>query len=222
MAKLYAPIKLIIADDHELMRDGFRVMASRLQELEVIGEAENGEELVELTKELQPDIVITDIVMPKMDGIKATRKIKAAFPHIGVIALSMFDDENLIIDMLEAGAKGYLIKNAHKNEIIEAVKTVYLEKAYYCNHTSLRLAQMIARSRYDPYKKNPKFQFSEREMEVIRLMADGLVSKEIADRMGLKTRTIESYREKIMEKMDVNNIAGVIVYAIKNGLVKIN
>lgn len=220
MKKVYNPIKVVIADDHELIRDGFTVMASRLEELELIGEAENGEELIKICRDLQPDIVITDVLMPKMDGIQATRKIKEEFPHIGVIALSMFDDENLIIDMLDAGAKGYLIKNAHKSEIVEAVKTVYQDRIYYCNHTTQKLAIMIASKKYHPHKKPVQPKFSERELQIIRLIAEGLASKEIADKLGLKKRTVESYREHILHKMEVNNTAGLLFmpYGIRSFL----
>src|SRR5215213_2604658 len=133
MSNHYLPIRVVLADDHEIFRDGFRVMLKKQDSVELIGEAGNGEELLEQVQELQPDIVITDIKMPKLDGINATKILAKKYPHIGVIALSMFDEENLIIDMLEAGAKGYLLKNAHKNEIIAAVESVFKNQIYYCN-----------------------------------------------------------------------------------------
>lgn len=220
MSTLHRPIRIIIADDHELYRDGFRSMLTRLPELELLGEATDGEELLQLTAEVQPDVVVTDIKMPRMDGIEATRHIKKEFPSINVIALSMFDDESLIIDMLEAGAKGYLLKNAHKEEIVEAVKTVFKNDVYYCNQTTIKLAQLIASSKFNPYRKKARPVFSEREVQVIEQLIEGLSSKQIGEKLGLKQRTIESYREKIMEKMGVNNVAGVIVYAMKNGFAK--
>ncbi|HEV7620218.1 MAG TPA: response regulator transcription factor, partial [Flavisolibacter sp.] len=143
-------IRVIIADDHELYRDGFRSMLKRIPELDLVGEAADGKELLQLTCELQPDVIVTDIKMPRMDGIEATQLIKKDFPGINIIALSMFDDESLIVDMLEAGAKGYLLKNAHKEEIVEAVKAVYKNEVYYCNQTTLKLAKMIAASNYNP------------------------------------------------------------------------
>jgi DNA-binding NarL/FixJ family response regulator len=221
MEKNYRPIKIVLADDHELIRDGFEVMVSRLPDIELVGTATNGQELVALTDSVQPDVVITDIKMPKMNGIQATREIRERHPQINVIALSMFDDESLIIDMLEAGAKGYLLKNAHKSEIEQAVKTVYRDEVYYCGQTTVKLARLIAGSKYNSGKKVARPEFTPREIEVINLISEGLASKEIAERMGLKTRTIESYRERIMEKMNVNNTAGLIVYAIRNGLCKI-
>jgi DNA-binding NarL/FixJ family response regulator len=221
MDNAYSPISLVIADDHEIFRDGFRAMAKKFPEVKLIGEAENGKELVHLAERLRPDVVLTDIKMPGMDGIEATRELLKLKPLIPVIALSMFDEDNLIIDMLEAGAKGYLLKNAHKDEIIEAIKAVNQGKTYYCKHTSAKLLQMIAKSEFNPYKKTPKPQFNEREIEVIRLICDQFSNKEIAEKLSLSIRTIEGYREKILEKMEVHNTAGIVVFAIKTSIYKI-
>lgn len=213
-------IKIIIADDHELFREGFKAMIRHMPEARVIGEAENGEMLLTLTEKLQPDLVFMDIAMPKINGIEATKKITAQSPHIRVIALSMFDDENSIVDMLEAGAKGYLVKNAHKTEIMQAIKTVYAGNNYFCKLTTSRLAQLIANNRYHPHRKMLKTEFTTRELEIIALVARGLSSKEIAATVNLTPRTVESYREKIMQKMEVNNTAELIIYAIKHRLYK--
>jgi DNA-binding NarL/FixJ family response regulator len=218
---MYAPIRIIIADDHEIFRDGFKVMLKKQTEVEVIGEAENGRELLELAKTHQPDVVITDVKMPLMDGIEATKQIKKELPHIEVIALTMFDEENLVIDMLEAGAKGYLLKNTNKAEVVQAVKAVYRQETYYCNSTSNKLAQMIAKSRFNPYKSIPKPAFNEKEIEIIRLICKELSNKEIASELGLSTRTIEGYREKILEKIDAKNIAGLVIYAIRNNIYQV-
>ena len=221
MTKNYVPISIVIADDHEIFRDGFRAMTKKFPEVKLIGEAENGRDLIELIEKTKPDVVLTDIKMPKMDGIEATRQLIKSKSNVNIIALSMFDEDNLISDMLEAGAKGYLIKNANKEEIIEAIKTVNRGKTYYCKDTSARLLQMISNSKFNPYKKTPKPQFTERELEVIKLICDQLSNKEIAERLNLSIRTIEGYREKILEKMDVHNTAGIVVYAIKTSIYQI-
>ena len=217
----YSPIRVIVADDHEIFRDGFRALLKKQQDIELVAEAENGKELLELTQKFKPDVVITDIKMPKSDGIQATRILEEKYPHIGVIALSMFDEENLIVEMLEAGAKGYLLKNAAKDEIIEAIKTVFHNGTYYCHHTSNRLAQMIASSKFNPYRKSKTPNFNEKEIEIIQKICEGLSSRNIADTLHLSIRTIEGYREKIQEKMKVHNTAGIVVYAIKKGIYKI-
>jgi DNA-binding NarL/FixJ family response regulator len=214
-------IRIIIADDHEIFRDGFKLMLTKQKDIELIGEAENGKELFELTEKLQPHVVITDIKMPIMDGIEAAKKISATFENIGIIGLSMFDEDDLIIDMLEAGAKGYLLKNANKEQIADAIQTVYGGDPYYCKTTSNKLTQMIAKSRFNPYHKKEKTEFSDREKEIIQLICQELTNKEISDKLFLSSRTVEGHRLKIMEKMSVKNPVGLIVYAIKNGLFKV-
>ena len=215
-----ADIKLIIADDHEIFRDGFKLMLSKFPEIKLVGEAANGRELLELIEKENPDVILTDIKMPVMDGIEATKKIAALYPDKGVIGLSMYDDDELIIEMLEAGAKGYLIKNAGKDQIIEAIKTVYNDEPYYCRTTSNKLTQMIAKSRFNPYKKTEKAEFSEREKEIIDCICDEMTNKEIGDKLFISVRTVEGHRLKILEKMNVKNTVGLVVYAIKNGIVK--
>lgn len=217
----YLPIRIVLADDHEIFRDGFRVMLKKQASVELVGEAGDGEELIKLVEEVQPDIVITDIKMPKLDGIGATKILTKKFPHIGVISLSMFDEENLIIEMLEAGAKGYLLKNAHKNEIIAAVESVYNNQTYYCNHTSRKLTKMIAESSFNPNRRSSKPEFSEREISVMRFICQELSNREIALQLKLSVRTIEGYRERIQEKISARNTAGIVVYAIKNRIYQV-
>jgi DNA-binding NarL/FixJ family response regulator len=212
------PIKLIIADDHEIFRDGLRLMLQKQPEINLLAEAEDGKELIEHIKHLQPDVVITDIKMPRMDGATAAKHITEHYPTIGIIALTMFDEDDLIVDMLEAGAKGYLLKNADKHEMVEAIRSVYNNEPYYCKHTSHKLAQMVARSKFNPYKQQLSPVFNEREKEIIGCICDGLTNKEIAARVFLSVRTIEGLRMKILEKMNVKNTAGIIIYAIKNDL----
>src|SRR5215831_7426847 len=176
----YSPIRVIVADDHEIFRDGFRALLKKQQDIELVAEAENGKELIDLAAKHKPDVIITDVKMPRLDGIEATKVIEEKYPDIGVIALSMFDEDSLIVDMLEAGAKGYLLKNAGKEEILEAIKTVYNNGTYYCHHTSNKLAQMIASSKFNPYRKSKTANFNEKEIEVIQKICEGYSSKEIA------------------------------------------
>jgi DNA-binding NarL/FixJ family response regulator len=213
-------ISLVIADDHEIFRDGLALMLSKQDGLSLLGQAENGKQLIELVDEKQPDIVITDIKMPIMTGIEATRLLLQKYPGLKIIALSMFDEENLIVDMLEAGAKGYLLKNADKKEILEAIDTVYEDNIFYCRHTSARLASLIVKRRLDPAKKKKEFQFSDREKEIITLICRQLTAQQIGERLFLSKRTVEGYRTKIMEKMDVRNTAGVVIFALKNSLIR--
>jgi len=166
-------------------------------------------------------VVLTDIKMPIMDGIEATRLLVKQKPNINIIALSMFDEDSLIVDMLEAGVRGYLLKNTNKDEIIEAIKTVNKESTYYCKHTSAKLALMIAKSKFDPYKKIAKPQFKEREIDIIRMICDQFSNKEMAEKLNLSIRTIEGYRERIQGKLDVRHTAGIVIFAIKTGIYQI-
>lgn len=216
--KTLGNIRVIIADDHEIFRDGLRLMLQKQPDIELVGEAEDGRELIETARQMLPDVVITDVKMPRMDGTAATRYLTEHYPTIGIIALTMFDEEDLIIDMLEAGARGYLLKNADKNEMIEAIKCVYEQEPYYCKHTSQRLAQMVAKSKFNPYKQKAKPEFNEREKEIVQYICEGLTNKEIAEKVFLSVRTVEGLRMKMMEKMNAKNTAGIIIYAIKNAL----
>jgi DNA-binding NarL/FixJ family response regulator len=215
------PVKIIVADDHQMIREGFSTMFQKHQYISIAAEASNGVELVELTTIIKPDVVITDIKMPKMDGIEATRIINEKFPQIGIIAFTMYEEETSIIDMLEAGAQGYLIKSAAKEEIIEAINAIVEHRTYYCRETSTRLAQLITKSKFNPHKKISQSIFSKREKEIIVLICDGFFNKEIASQLNLSVRTVESYRERIQEKMQVKNTAGVVVYAIRKGIYKL-
>ena len=214
-------IKIIIADDHEMYRDGFKLMLTKQADIQLTGEAENGRELLELVAEMRPDVVVTDIKMPVMDGIEAARKISEQYPDVGIIGLSMFDEDDLIVDMLEAGAKGYLLKNASKEQIGEAIRTVYSGDPYYCKSTSRKLTEMIAKSKFNPYRKKEKVEFTERETEVIELVCQELSNKEIAEKLFLSIRTVEGLRLKVAEKMSVKNPVGMVLYALKHGIVKL-
>ncbi|HEY0433043.1 MAG TPA: response regulator transcription factor [Chitinophagaceae bacterium] len=220
-AKTYAPIRIVIADDHEIFREGMEVLLKKQPEMELVGDASNGRQLIDIIPRLSPDIVLTDIKMPVMDGLEAARIIHDKYPHIGIIALSMFEDENLIVDMLEAGAKGYLIKNAHKSEVVAAILSVYNQESYFCNHTSMKLARLIGRSRFNLSKDPVRAVFTTKEREVIGLICAEYSNKEIGAKLNLSPRTIEGYREKILEKMNVKNSAGIVVYAIKHGIYKL-
>lgn len=216
---MHGTIRLVIADDHEIFRDGLSLMLSKQQHIQLAGQAENGRDLIALVNKVQPDVIMTDVKMPVMDGIEATRTLLAQHPDLKIIALSMFDEENLIVDMLEAGAKGYLLKNADKQEILDAIHSVYEDKNYYCHHTSSKLASLISKSRFNPYKKKDPVSFTERETEIIRLICQQLTAQEIADKVFLSKRTVEGHRTRILEKMNVKNTAGVVIYALKHKLV---
>lgn len=212
-------IRLVIADDHEIFRDGLALMLSKQQHVQLAGQASNGRELLELVDRVKPHIVMTDIKMPVMDGIEATKLMLQQNPDLRIIALSMFDEENLIVDMLEAGARGYLLKNADKQEILEAIHSVSEDKTYYCRHTSARLATMIVKSKFNPNKKAEPVSFNERETEIIRMICQQCTTQEIGEKLFLSKRTVEGYRTRILEKMNVKNTAGVVIYALRHHII---
>jgi DNA-binding NarL/FixJ family response regulator len=217
------PINILIADDHEVYRDGLKLMLAKEKTYHIVGEAENGLELISLAKETSPDIILTDIKMPKADGIEAARRIHEQNENIGIIALSMFNEESLVIDMLEAGAMGYLLKSSDKSEIIDAINMVYNHHPYYCKSTSARLAITITESKFNPYRKSQaEAIFSQKEIEIICLICEEYSAKEIGDKLFHSTRTVEGYRSKILEKMNVRNTAGIVIYAVKHGIYKVS
>ncbi|MDB5252181.1 MAG: LuxR family transcriptional regulator [Flaviaesturariibacter sp.] len=213
-------LRVVIADDHEIFRDGFRVMLKKQAGIELVGEASNGEELLTITASLKPDVVITDIRMPRLDGIEATRRLQKEQPGVAVIALSMFDEEHLIVEMMEAGAKGYLLKNAQKEEIVEAIETVANDATYFCKHTSKKLIGLFGESHFNPFKKRSPNDLNEKELQILGLICDEYSSKEIASLLRMSTRTIESYRLTLLDKIGARNMAGLVIYAVKNGIYK--
>ncbi|TDX00024.1 response regulator transcription factor [Dinghuibacter silviterrae] len=216
-----APIRLVIADDHEIFRDGLALMLSRQKHMILAGQASDGTELLSLVRETTPnvDVVLADIKMPNMDGIEATKVLLKEFPDLRIIALSMFSEENLIVEMLEAGAKGYLLKNADKQEILDAIASVMDNREYYCRDTSATLAGMIVKSNFNPFRKREVVEFSDREMEIIKLICRQFTAQEMGESLFLSRRTVEGYRTRILEKMNVKNTAGVVIYALKNKLI---
>lgn len=211
---------LIIADDHEIFRDGLALMLAKQETVQLVGQAGDGQELIRLVDEHHPDMVLTDIKMPRMDGIKAARTLLQRYPDLKIIALSMFEEEDLIVEMLEAGARGYLLKNADKQEIMEAILTVDEGNIFYCKHTTARLASLIVKSKFDAHKRAQNHLFTDREKEIVRLICKQHTAQEIGDLLYLSKRTVEGYRTRILEKMDVKNTAGVVIFALKHGIIK--
>jgi DNA-binding NarL/FixJ family response regulator len=214
-------IKVLLADDHEIFLDGLQAMLQKQSNLAVTGLALNGQECIRLAETTMPDIILTDIMMPVMDGIVATKYLSDHYPAVSIIALTMFDQDNLIIDMLEAGANGYLLKNAHKSEILEAIHSVYHHIPYYCRSTTTRLARLIGQSRFNPHRHARDIPFSDREKEIIRLICEEKTTKEIAEQLCMGSRTVEGYRIKMLEKMQVRSVAGIVIYAIKHKLFEV-
>jgi DNA-binding NarL/FixJ family response regulator len=211
------PIKIIIADDHPLCLMGFKKML-RMPEFELIGEAINGKELVELAIKLKPDVILTDIKMPYMDGIEATKILSKGLPDTGIIAMSILDEYSLIMDMIDAGAKGYLLKSASPIDVIAAIHAVNKGETYYCKETTQQMVKMLDKTDNKPILVDLKPELTEREIAIIKSICEGMSNKEIANQFGIRKRTVEWNREEILKKLHARNTAGIIVFAIKNKL----
>lgn len=213
-------ITIVIADDHPAFLEGLKTMLKREKSIDLIGEAENGVKLLSVLSRVQPDVIIIDIHMPKMDGIEAIRHITVLYPEIRILALTMQNQDYMIVDVLEAGALGYLLKDANKTEILEAIETVYLHQPYYSKTISFDTIKRISASQFNPHK-NTKFNLTDIDKQIIYCICKEMTSKEIAAELFLSIHTVESYRKDISKKIGAKSMAGVVIFAIKMGIFKV-
>jgi DNA-binding NarL/FixJ family response regulator len=210
-------ILIILADDHKIVRDGLRSLIDKEDNMEVIAEAVDGNQAVELSVKLSPQVVIMDIAMPDLNGIEATSQIIAAVPQCKVIALSMHADKRYVMEMLKAGASGYLLKDCAYEELIRAIHTVLADKTYL----SQSVAEIVVGDYLQQVQKNDGSAFSvltPREREVLQLLAEGNSTAHIATKLYVSVKTIETHRQHIMEKLNIHNVAELTKYAIREGL----
>tara|TARA_R110001592_G_scaffold140938_1_gene362103 strand:- start:8442 stop:9083 length:642 start_codon:yes stop_codon:yes gene_type:complete len=209
-------IRLLLADDHGIIRDGIKLMLNKTPEVEIVAEANNGQEVLDYLekKSKSIDVVLMDINMPVMNGIEATQILTDKYKNINVLALTMHIEETYISNMLKAGALGYILKESNKNDLIEAIKSVATGKKYYSNDVSVALINSLMTS--DQNKDN---ELSERELEVLTYISSGLTNNEIGEKLFISGRTVETHRRNILSKLDVKNTAEMIRYAIRNNLV---
>ena len=210
--------KIILADDHEVFLDGMLRAFENHPEYEIAATYRNGEQLVRGVRIHRPDVVITDISMPVLNGIDAIAQIKADYPELLCIVLTNFDSDHLILNALEAGAFSYVNKAMPKEEIFAAIASSINEIPYYCKSTSQRILRLIANIEFGTHKKRTEL-FNETEKKIISLFVKDMLVKEIAAELCLGDRTVERYKAKIMEKMGVKTTAGIVVYSIRNKLV---
>jgi two-component system, NarL family, response regulator NreC len=210
-------ISILIADDHKIMRDGLRSLVEKETDMEVVAEADNGRSTVNLAIELSPAVILMDISMPDMNGIEATRQILAALPKCKVVALSMNADKRIIMEMLKAGASAYLLKGCAYEELAVAIRTVMRNKTYLCaDVTKIVVGDFIQQGQ--KVDGSAFSVLSAREREVLQLLAEGFTTAHIADRLHLSGKTIDTYRQHIMQKLDIHSVAELTKYAIREGL----
>lgn len=210
-------IRIIIVDDHEIFRSGLRMVINRLGYAEVVAEAGNGLELLELLKTHETDLILMDIEMPIMNGIEATERVLEKFPNVKIIALTMYKDDAYIRSMIEAGVKGFLIKNIRKEVLDRAIQAVFHGKTYY----SEELWDYFTKSIIKEEKPEDSLGITKREMEVLMLLSEGLNNKEIADRLFVSERTIVGHKTNLMSKTNTKNTVSLLAYAIRNRLIEI-
>jgi DNA-binding NarL/FixJ family response regulator len=218
-------IKILLVDDHKIIRDGIKSLLKEEADIQVIGEASNGRELIDVLPTIEVDVILMDINMPVMDGFETTKYVTANFPGIKVLVLSMLDHENYISRMMEAGALGYLLKNTGRDELLHAIKMVASGNTYICSDIAINLLKIInhgpapkIESQSIP-EKTVNTELSKREIEVLKLIAEGFTNAEIADKLFTSKRTIESHRQKLIEKTQAKNTAALIKYAISKGII---
>ncbi len=210
-------IKVFLADDHQIVREGLRTLLEKQPNMEVVGEAKTGRKTVQLVQELLPNIVIMDIGMPDLNGIEATRQIAAKTKSVKVIALSMHSDRRFVVEMLNAGASGYLLKDCAFEELINAVRAVVANRIYL----SPKIVDTVIKDYTRLFPKTEISVFSiltPREREVLQLLSEGKTTKGIAFHLNMSVKTVETHRQQIMDKLDIHSIAELTKYAIREGL----
>ena len=211
-------IRVLLVDDHAIMRDGISALLDLQDDIEIVGEASEGKEAVEKARELVPDVVVMDISMPEMDGLEATRRIKKKNPSVKVLVLTQHDNREYILSTIKSGSDGYLPKRALGSELVAAIRAIHQGHSFlYPTAAGILLEDYRRQVEKEPYDR-----LTEREREVFRLIADGHTSREIADMLFISLKTIQNHRAKIMEKLNIHNRSELIKYAILKGLITID
>jgi two-component system, NarL family, response regulator NreC len=213
------PIRILLADDHEVVRDGVRALLEKQADMAVVGEAADGRQAAQLADDLNPDVIVMDVGMPNLNGIDATRRILAAHPQIGVVMLSMHQDESYVLRSLKAGAKGYLLKESLRSDILEAIRAVSQGRSFLTRKISRMMQEdyiqeMEQRGLEDSYEL-----LTDREREVLQLAAEGKPNKEIAGALNISLTTVETHRTHILQKLGLHSVPELILYAVRKGII---
>ncbi|MDZ4846638.1 MAG: response regulator transcription factor [Chitinophagales bacterium] len=213
-------LKILIADDHPFFRDGIHQLLVGQSGIGEIGEAANGRDVLQQLSKKFYDLVIMDIKMPQMSGIEATREIHKKYPAIKVLAISMFDEQPYIVKMLKAGAKGYLLKNSTKDELLKAISQIMMGENYFSKEVSdIMVSQIVSGKPVENgYDDEPELTLTKREIEIIKMIAAELTNVDIGESLNISPRTVDTHRRNLLQKLKVRNTAGLVKYAIKNEL----
>jgi two-component system response regulator NreC len=213
------PIRVLLADDHKLIRAGLRLVVDQQPDLSVVGEADDGRQAVELAKSLKPDVVVMDIGMPNLNGIEAARQIREIRPDAAVVMLSMHSDEGYVLRALGAGARAYLLKDSATTDLVQAIHAVVEGKSFFSPAVSKVLLQDYMRKLQRSGAEDSYDLLSPREREVLQLVAEGKSNKEIASLLNLSVYTVETHRAKIMQKLNLKGVPELILYAVRKGII---
>lgn len=209
----------MIADDHRVFREGIVSILENTEEIRVVAQAQDGKEVMEKLRKARPELILMDISMGEAGGIETTRLVKEQYPEIKILVLSMHSESSYIVRMLEAGASGYLLKDAGSAELINAIKAVAGGHTYFSSQVSATLVDQLVKGKKPPERK-AGVPLTRREIEVLRLIAEEYSNPEIADKLFISIRTVDTHRRNLVEKLGVKNTAGLVKYAIKHGLVE--
>jgi two-component system, NarL family, nitrate/nitrite response regulator NarL len=209
-------IRILVADDHPVVRKGLQSCLARQERLKLVGEAADGDEALRLAKELNPDVVLMDINMPRMNGLAVTERLRQEAPQVKVLVLSVHSNKEYIFRIIQAGAHGYISKEAPPEELLKAIESVFAGEPFFSPEIARAALNQLVSS---GGKKEPFAQLTAREREVLALIAEGRSNKEIATALGIGVRTIETHRERIMRRLDIHSVAGLTKFAIANGVV---
>ena len=213
------PVRILLADDHIVLRDGMRLLLERQPGFRVVAEAADGRATLDLVLEHDPDVVVMDIAMPNMNGIEATRRIVEQHPRTGVVILSMHDDESYVIRSLKAGARAYLLKNAMKAELIAAIQAVAQGKSFFSSKVSRLLQEDYVQALNRKGADDSYDLLTEREREILQLAAEGKTNKEIANALNLSLYTVDTHRTHILQKLNLHSVPELILYAVRKGII---
>ena len=212
-------IKVLIADDHALVRDGIRALLALVSNVEVVGEAANGKEAIEKVRELAPDVVLMDLAMPILGGLEATRRIRREFPGTKVLVLTQYEDSDSVIPVIEAGACGFVTKVAAFSELASAIQAAYRGDSFLSPTAAAALVEEYQQKANGKRLRDPYDRLTDREKEVLKLIVEGYTAREIGDRLVISPKTVESYKASLMNKLNIHNKTDLIKYALRKRLI---
>ena len=214
-------IKIMLVDDHQIFRDSIRLLFSFENDLEVVGDVSDGIEVLDMLAKLQPDIILMDISMQDLGGVETTHLVKKLYPHIKILILSMNSESHHILNALEAGVDGYLLKSAGRNEVLRAIRAVHEGSSYFSKEVSYNIVRQLSQQN-KPKEERQEVPLTAREIEILSLIAQEYSNPEIAEKLFISVRTVDSHRRNIIEKLGVKNTAGLVRYAIENELLPVS